>query len=204
MGSIADMLARKQADPGLVKFAMNYHALTDLWNECPRVEWMLWLLKRVDARPRPQLRAFACWCARKYWSYLSDYRSRKAIEQAEKAAAGKCMAMELQMCREAAAVVAEELAREGDLVASRYAWLAWATTVEMPVDAAQEACRRAIEASTLSVALLGAPAVSASMLYAEQLRRTLGNPFVEMRPTLRPPTGFDAKYERRVNTTTHH
>jgi hypothetical protein len=53
-----------------------------------------------------ELRLFACWCARKFWHLMTDERSRKAVEVAERFAIGEATEEELFDAGEDAAVVA--------------------------------------------------------------------------------------------------
>lgn len=204
MASVSEKLARSMADPGLIRYARNYSDLESLWADCPRAEWLLWMLRRYDRSSRPQLRAFACLCARRFWSRFSDARSRNAVSIAERFAQGEAMSMELQVARDGAKAAAEDLTREGDLVAARFAWLAHATTLERPIDAACECFNRAFENSKLSVGLLGDASGEHKMAshYADQLRLIIGNPLKvqpivpvkpvsrESRPATNASTGY--------------
>ena len=66
--------------------------LTTAWAECPRSDWMLWLLEELGYRDDRTLRLFACWCAAQVWHLLTDERSRMAVEVAERYARGEATA----------------------------------------------------------------------------------------------------------------
>ena len=47
-----------------LEFILPYKALIDIWEHCPRPDWMLWILRETDYRNDRQLRLFAVDCAR--------------------------------------------------------------------------------------------------------------------------------------------
>jgi hypothetical protein len=78
--------------------------LAAAWAECPRSDWMLWLLEMLGYADRRVLRLFACWCVRQEpcWSLLADERSRSAVEMAERYARGEATGDELAAACDAA------------------------------------------------------------------------------------------------------
>lgn len=188
MIELYDFLRQRGAGKDLVAFAASYRNLADLWENCPRSDWMLWLLENLDgSAPHPELRLFACWCARKFWMRMSDNRSKIAVDTAETYARGNAMRIELQVARDAAAKAAEELIREADLAGASIAWIAHATTLPTTIDAAKSVSARSIMAIQLVVPI-GRPtdAVGNALFkYAEKLREIVANPF---RETRRPVT----------------
>jgi hypothetical protein len=37
-------------------------AMGQVWEACPRADWMLWILERTKPMPDRMTRLFACWC----------------------------------------------------------------------------------------------------------------------------------------------
>ena len=79
-----------------------FESLADLWDNCHRSDWMLWLLDRVGYENDRDLRLFACACVRAIWDKLTDERSRRAVEVAEKYAFGDATDEELVAAWDAA------------------------------------------------------------------------------------------------------
>ena len=97
------------------KFALTQPTMADVWDNCSRPEWLIWILYVIDApRYDKQLRLFAVWCARNTpmpdgrttGALLSDPRSIAALEVAERYAHGMATAAELAAARAAARTAA--------------------------------------------------------------------------------------------------
>jgi hypothetical protein len=137
------------------EFAEKYNTMAEVWDACPRADWLLWILKAIDAPENEKNeRLFAVWCARNTpmrdgrttSALLTDPRSVAALEVAERFAHGNASADELAAAGTAAWSAAGASARDA-------AWdSAWA--------AAWSAARAAAEAAQ-----------------ANQLRTMIGNPF---------------------------
>lgn len=187
MSNMNDFLLQHNPGAELKTYASQFRTLEQFWEQCPRIDWMLWVLERYDRDAvRPELRLFACACARTVWSQLADPRSRSAVDTAEAYGHDKLMGIDLQMARDAAYRVVEDFIREGDLVSARYASIAQATTLSSAMDAAKTICARLLEASqsALLYQSCGGPASNrTSMKLANLLRATLPEPF---RPTQKP------------------
>jgi len=67
-------------------WAERYTRLDALWHDCPRAEWMVWVLGRLDDLgylcTERELRRFAVECTRRVESLLVDSRSREALRAA--------------------------------------------------------------------------------------------------------------------------
>lgn len=80
------------------KWALTQPTMADVWDNCPRINWLLWIADKLDQRPDDRtLRLFAVWCARstplsdgrKTGDLLTDPRSLAALEVAERFADGR-------------------------------------------------------------------------------------------------------------------
>lgn len=135
-----------------------------------------------------KVRLFVCWCARQVWHFLSDQRSRQAVEVAERFAVGCATQEQLATAEEAAAVAHLEACETGDWAAAESAGAAAAATVwrtdcnNVAIDvidaakgaaAGQAAAMAALEAAE-NAELAGAAAEEAQ---ADKLREMFGNPF---------------------------
>ena len=145
------------------KFALTQQTMVDVWDNCSRPEWLLWILDAIDAsKDDKQLRLFAVWCARNTpmpdgrttGALLSDPRSIAALEVAERYAHGMETAAELAAARASAWAAAGAAARAS----------AWA--------AAGAAAGASAGASARAAA--GDAAWAAQ---ADQLRKMIANPF---------------------------
>ena len=98
------------------EFAVTQPTMADVWDNCPRVDWLVWVLDALgasDAHAKP-LRLFACAAVRKtplgdgrtVWDLLTDPRSFDAVEVAERFANGEATREELRAARAAAYAVA--------------------------------------------------------------------------------------------------
>jgi hypothetical protein len=90
------MLRLVRACEEAVDWASAYAISGDAFQACPRADWVLWLLEQFRLREPDKDRLFACWCVRhtpligggEVWDLLTDARSRRAVEVAERYARG--------------------------------------------------------------------------------------------------------------------
>ena len=94
------------------EFALRHATMANVWDACPRVDWLIWICRRVDRMPDDRaLRLFAVWCVRSTplgdgrvtGNLLTDPRSLAALEVAERYAHGQATDAELASAAYAAA-----------------------------------------------------------------------------------------------------
>jgi hypothetical protein len=95
-------------------------SLSDAWGQCPRADWMLWLVGRMVDKPgwpsRQKLVLAACACAETALLYVPKNEKRPAavIECARRWARGAATLRELRVVRFAAAAAAAAAADAAD------------------------------------------------------------------------------------------
>jgi len=128
------------------KFAVKYKTMAAVWRNCPRVDWLCWILNQLDVPPdEKSVRLYMVWCARNTpladgrttLDLLTDKRSTDALDVAERFARGNATQEELAAARAAAWDAAWDAA--GD--AARAA--AWDAAWDAAGDAAWDAARAA-------------------------------------------------------------
>ena len=88
----------------------NFTSIQDAWDNATDYEYALWTVTQPGVLTYCELRLFACWCARQVWDLLTDERSRKAVEVAERFANGNATADELITANDAARAAARDAA----------------------------------------------------------------------------------------------
>ena len=93
------------------EFAMKYETMIAVWDNCTRVDWMVWIMDRLKIKiDDKKARLFACWCVqetpladgRKVWDLLLDERSRNAVNVALRFARDEANGEELSAAWDAA------------------------------------------------------------------------------------------------------
>ena len=109
----------------------NCAEMDDVWQKA-KPEWLIWVATRDGVLDDKTLRLFACWSVRQVWHLLSDERSRRAVEVAERFAHGECNETELDAAWAAARAAAWDAAGN-----TQAAWLR--SNVQNPFVKAAEA-----------------------------------------------------------------
>jgi len=95
--NLSCLLSRLEACNEAKTWASTQPDLETAWATCERPDWMLWLLHNLGHQDPKNYRLFACWCARSTplqdgrttWGLLTDARSKRAVEVAERFAVGE-------------------------------------------------------------------------------------------------------------------
>ena len=162
-------------------FAGQFETMAEVWAKCPRPDWLLWILDKLNRRPDDKtLRLFAVWCCRHTpladgrttWDLMTDERSRNAVDVAERFANE-----EERKAAWVAASEASEAARTASEAASSAASAA-SSAASAASSAASAASAAAWAASAAASAASSAAWVAASEAQATQLRTMVVNPFV--------------------------
>jgi hypothetical protein len=155
------LLKAKGACADGIEWAKQHRTASAAWEACDKPDWMLWAIDATglaDSKAmQKKLRLFACWCARNTpladgrvtWDLLTDERSRKAVEVAERFANGEATREELDAAWAAAWDAARAAAGAAARAAARAAAgdaaldAAWAAAGAAARDAAWAAARAA-------------------------------------------------------------
>ncbi len=178
--------ATKACGEGRV-FALTQPTMADVWDKCPRPDWLLWIADKRGQKPDDRtLRLFVVWCARntplpdgrKTGDLLTDPRSLAALEVAERFARGMATSEELRAACDAAWAAAPDDANGAAPYAARAA--ACAGTPDDAWRAANGAAPYAARAAACAAARAAAwDAVRAAAWAAQaaHLRTLVPNPF---------------------------
>jgi hypothetical protein len=164
------------ASPELREFARST-TLRELWQNCTRADWMLWMLNHAGAGSNKDLRVFACWCARRFYHLMRDQRSKSAVAMADLFASGHTSRSELHRSSTDAADAADQVENESP-IAIWVAKLAWATTQESAIAAATKASLyAAMLARATATESPHSAWLEAMRRQSAKLRELVGNPF---------------------------
>ena len=83
-------------------YALTQNSMKEVWDNCPKIDWLLWILIKEEKSSEKELRLFAVWCARQVQHLMTDKRSLDALDVAERFARGNATAEELTAARTAA------------------------------------------------------------------------------------------------------
>lgn len=191
MKDVMTFLSEHGAPDDLARFASRFETLETLWDNCPRTDWMLWLLEQLGPTDQKLLRLFACSCARDHWDYLTDERSRNAVEVAERFAEGKASKEELLIAKDLAGRAAQDAYVEGGWHSERIARIAWGTVITHAAAAAKHTSQdTAFFAGSRPVADSPDGWAAAMVRQTNRLRELFGNPFAK------PPIEEEAPEEQ--------
>ena len=183
------------------EWALTQPTMADVWDNCPRSDWLLWIADKIGKRPDDRtLRLFAVWCARNTplgdgrvtGDLLTDPNSLAALEVAERYAEGRSTADELDAAldaawaaaRAAALAAAWDAAWDAARAAERVAALAaaWAAAWDAARAAERAAAGAAWDAAGAAwdaawAADRAAARAAARAAQANHLRTLVPNPF---------------------------
>lgn len=130
MKTIKQFCSEHRACPEGQKWALaRCKDMQEVWEKA-KPDWLIWVATRPGVLTDRELRLFAVWCARQVQHLLTDTRSIRAIDVAERYANGDTTDEELAATRAAAWDAARDAARDADCDT------AWAATRAAARDAA--------------------------------------------------------------------
>jgi hypothetical protein len=190
-----DFIRRYGPCTGGAKWALSIGGdMADVWDamiEQGKRDWLLWTATRPGVFPDSSLRKLACRFVRetpladgrKVWDLLTDERSRRAVEVAERYADGKATAQELDAAHAAALAAADAayaVAADAAAYAARaaaYAVARDAAAYAVARDAAAYAASAAYAAAYDAAEVAYAAAYGAAKAAQIKMIAELGNPF---------------------------
>lgn len=159
----------------LYRFAIRYRDLSELWKNCKRSDWLLWMIASIDYKPACALRLFSCYCARQFWNLVGDERSRAVVEVAEKFARQEASVDQLNAARTKAYEALAEAKRKNDNLIEAIAWAAAATAKEDAFTSAYDCASYAATIAEIKGGKHDVERIREQQAY--KLRALLGNPF---------------------------
>ncbi len=184
-----DFLKEHSACIGGAKWALSISGdMADVWDAMikqDKHDWLIWTATRPGVFSDSTLRKLACRFVRetpladgrKVWDLLTDERSRRAVEVAERYADGKATAQELAAARAAAYAAAYDAVCNAAR-AARVAAYAAADDAAAARDTAYAAVRDAAYAAARAAAYAAADDAVAKAAQVQMIAE-LGNPFKE-------------------------
>ena len=133
-------------------YAMGFKTMAEVWDNCPRGDWLLWILQKLRITPQRELRLFACWCAEQ--AKPKDPRSLTAIAVSRRYAMGEATLGELQ-------------AASADAAHAAYTAVAAYAAYAAAAEAAAEAADAAADAYAYAYAAYAAAEAAAEAAAAE-------------------------------------
>lgn len=142
MSEVKQFLKRNHLLPAQAREELGkWKNLSEVWEHCQRVDWLILMLQGLGYNSDPRLRSFACWCARQVLEDPVDPRVMSALETAEKHARGQSDDDELRRARESA----REACLNENMQNPQTAWVVVDAAEEFACDAALNACNKIIE-----------------------------------------------------------
>ena len=156
-------------------YARTQKSLAEVWDNCPKLEWLFWMLAKQPNKPEKELRLFAVWCARQVQHLMKDKRSLDALDVAERFALGKASVEELRAAWDAArgSAGSADAARGAARGAADAAWYAAWGSADAARSSADAAWYAAWAAGAAGAAALGA----ARDAQLKQFKKMIENPF---------------------------
>jgi len=102
MTSVKDFCKKHKACKDGYRWGLKYETMERVFAEGDDSGYIIWAVTRKGVLTDRELRLFACFCARQNWHLLTDDRSKRAIEIAERYAAGLATDDDLDAARNAA------------------------------------------------------------------------------------------------------
>ena len=148
---IENYLEKHNAYAKVAAYALTQNSMKEVWDNCPKLGWLFWMLEKQTDKPEKQLRLFAVWCARQVQHLMRDKRSLDALDVAERFAYGNATEGELAAAR-AAANAAEAALAAWDTALADAGEAAWAAALADAGAAAWDAAWAAERAARIAEA----------------------------------------------------
>lgn len=179
MKSVSEALQQTPFPEAIERFARRFSSMEEVWDNCPRSDWMLWMLENLNVPySRRGIRIFICKSARRWWSFLPDIRSQRAVEAAEKLSQGQLSRGALEFIRDGAEKAAVEAAASTKPILSRAARLVVLALSEDLMTAAKEAAQIAAQAEhAINETLSDEHEMQILFQQANELKSLVPNPF---------------------------
>jgi hypothetical protein len=180
MSEVSEALSRFEFPEKLGRYARRFETFEEVWAQCPRADWMFWLLQAFGRGSRKGLRLFTCTLARRWWVFMPDVRSRRAVDLAERYAQGDATQGAVEFILQGAQKAAQEANAASKPVMSRAAQLAVLSLASDVLEAARQASEIATAAShAIHETESEDKELAVLAEHANILRELLGNPFAQ-------------------------
>lgn len=178
MSEVTEALSRFEFPERLGRFAQRFETLEEVWDHCSRVDWMFLLMEAFGRGSRKGLRLFICTCARRWWVFMPDTRSRRAVELAERYAAGDATQGAVEFIREGALKAFHDAETQSKPVMSKASHLAVLALEPDVLAAAKEASAIAAKAGhAINETESDEKELAILAEHANILREVMANPF---------------------------